>query len=351
MKITNIDVDGYEQVAQAEDPETGLIAFISVHDRTLGPALGGMRLWPYADKDAALTDVLRLSRGMTFKSAVARTGLGGGKSVIMADPAAKTPELLQAMGRFIDSFGGKYITAEDVNIGVPDLLEVRKTTEFVTGLPADMGGSGNPSPATALGTFQGIKACAVAHWGSDDLTDRVVAIQGVGSVGMVLGRHLVDAGAKVLVADVVAANVERAVKELGATVVHPDAIYDAECDIYAPCALGGTLNDDTIPRLKCAIVAGAANNQLLDEVRHAAMVKEAGLLYAPDYVINAGGIINVSLELEPGGHRKEAAVTRIRNIHDALLSIFETAKQRDTTTHAAAQQVAEQNLAEAATTA
>ena len=351
MKITNIDVEGYERVAQAEDPETGLIAFIGVHDRTLGPALGGMRLWPYPDKDAALTDVLRLSRGMTYKSAVARTGLGGGSSVNKAAPSAKTPELLQAMGRFVDSFGGTYITAEDVNIGVPDLLEVRKTTEYVTGLPMELGGSGNPSPATALGTFEGIKACALTLWGSEELTGRVVALQGAGSVGMFLGQHLVDAGAKILVADVAAANVERAVKEFGAEVVDPDAIYDAECDIYAPCALGGTLNDDTIGRLKCQIVAGAANNQLLDEARHSVMVKEAGLLYAPDYVINAGGIINVSLELEPGGYRKEAAVARVRNIHDALLSIFETAKRRDITTHAAAQEVAEQNLAEAATTA
>ena len=351
MKITEIEVEGYERVARAEDPETGLIAFIGVHNTTLGPALGGMRLWPYSSEDSALWDVKRLSRGMTFKSAVARTGLGGGKSVIMADPKSKTPELLQAMGRFVDAFGGKYITAEDVNIGIPDLLEVAKTTKHVTGLPRDQGGSGNPSPYTALGCFEGVKACAAEAWGSEDLTGKLVAIQVPGSVGLVLGQHLVKAGAKIVVADINKANVERAVKELGAAVVEPDDIYDLECDIYAPCALGATLNDETIPRLKCKIVAGAANNQLDDESRHADMLKEHGLIYAPDYVINAGGIINVSLELEPGGYNEAAAVARIRNIHEALQSIFETARERGISTHAAAQEVAQRNLAEAAATA
>ncbi len=250
MKITPIEVDGYEKVARAEDPESGLLAFIAVHDTTLGPALGGMRLWPYASEDEARTDVLRLSRGMTFKSSVARTGLGGGKSVIVADASAKSPALFEAMGRFVDSFEGKYITAEDVNVGVPDLLNVRKATRHVTGLPRDMGGSGNPSPYTARGCFVGILASAKEAFGSESLEGKVVALQGPGSVGFPLGQSLVERGAKLIVSDINAANVKRAVDELGASTVEPDAIYDVECDIYAPCALGATLDDTTIPRLK-----------------------------------------------------------------------------------------------------
>lgn len=345
MKITPIDVPGYEKVAKAEDPESGLVAFIGVHDTTLGPALGGLRLWKYESDDAALTDVLRLSRGMTFKSAVASTGLGGGKSVINAPLSAKTPELLQAMGRFVDSFGGKYTTAEDVNVDVPDLIEVRKGTKHVTGLPRDMGGSGNPSPYTARGCFVGLRATAIEAFGSDDLNGKVVALQGPGHVGFPLGQMLVERGARIIVADVNQANIDQAVKELGADVVDPDAIYDVECDIYAPCALGATLNDDTIPRLKCKAIAGAANNQLADESRHAAMLQERGIVYAPDYVINAGGIINVSLEMEVGGYNEERAIAKIDNIFHALQNVYATAKDKGITTHDAAQAVAEANIA------
>jgi len=349
MKITRIDVPDYEHVAKAEDPESGLKAFIAVHNTVLGPALGGLRMWTYAHDDDALTDALRLSRGMTFKSAVARTGLGGGKSVIIGNPNTdKTPELFEAMGRFVDSFGGKYITAEDVGVGIPDLLSVKKTTKYVTGLARDMGGSGNPSPYTALGCFEGIKASAQEAWGSEDLTGKVVAIQGPGNVGFPLGQHLVKAGAKLIVCDVNPKNIERAKTELGAEVVTTESIYDQVCDIFAPCALGAVLNDDTIPRLKCKVVAGAANNVLLDENKHAQMVTDRGIVYAPDYVINAGGIINVSLELEPGGYDEVAAVAKIRNIHEALGSIFATARERGITTHAAAQEVAERNLAQGA---
>lgn len=348
MKITPIEKPGWEQVARAEDPETGLLAFIAVHDSTLGPALGGMRLWNYENEDAALTDVLRLSRGMTFKSSVARTGLGGGKSVIVSKASAKTPELFQAMGAFVNSFGGKYTTAEDVNVGVADLLEVRKGTNCVTGLPIELGGSGNPSPATARGCFVGLKAAVGAAFGSEDLEGKVVALQGPGSVGLILGKFLVDEGAKIVVADVRQANVDRAVEELGATFVSPDDIYDVDCDIYAPCALGATLNDDTIARLKCKVVAGAANNQLLDETVHARTLADRGILYAPDYVINAGGIINVSLELENGGYDEVRASKKIENIHAALVEIFASAEANGLTTHDAAQQIAEANLKEAA---
>lgn len=345
MKITPIDVPGYERVAKCEDPASGLLAFVSVHNTALGPALGGLRMWKYESEQAALTDVLRLSRGMTYKSSVAKTGLGGGKSVIVGDSRKdKSPALFEAMGRFIDSFGGQYITAEDVGTGIADLKQVKAGTRWVTGLGREDGGSGNPSPYTALGCFVGIQAAAVEAWGNDSLQGKVVAIQGPGSVGFPLGQHLVKAGAKLVVADVSQENLDRSVKELGAKAVPPQAIYDTPCDIFAPCALGGILNDETIPRLKCKVIGGAANNQLLDENRHAQALKDRGILYVPDYVINAGGIINVSLELEPGGYDETKAVAKIRNIFDALRSIFETAKRRNVTTHAAAQEVAENNL-------
>ncbi len=346
MKITPIEVPGYERVAKAEDPGSGLLAFIGVHDTTLGPALGGMRMWKYESEKAALTDVMRLSRGMTFKSAVARTGLGGGKSVIVGNPRTdKTPKLFEAMGRFVNTFDGQYITAEDVGVGIDDLTLVRKQTRWVTGLSVADGGSGNPSPYTAIGCFEGLRAAAIEAWGSDNLKGKVVALQGPGSVGFPLGQSLVKAGARLLVSDINPDNVTRAVKELGAQAVPPDQIYDAACDIFSPCALGGILNDDTIPRLKCKVIAGAANNQLLDEGRHAAMVSARKLVYAPDYVINAGGIINVSLELAKGGYNEAAAIRKIQNIFDALRSIFETARKRGLTSHAAAQELAEANLA------
>ncbi|MHC5210374.1 MAG: Leu/Phe/Val dehydrogenase [Planctomycetota bacterium] len=348
MKITPIEVDGYERVAKAEDPESGLVAFIGVHDTRLGPALGGLRMWAYETEQAALTDVLRLSRGMTFKSAVARTGLGGGKSVIVGGShRMKSPALFEAMGSFIEDFGGKYITAEDVGVGIEDLQHVRKQTRWVTGLAQADGGSGNPSPYTAMGCFEGIKVAAREVWGSEDLGGKVVALQGPGSVGLPLGKSLKELGARLVVSDVSRENVERAVKELGAEAVDTDAIYDVPSDIFAPCALGGVLNDETIPRLKCRIVAGAANNQLLDETRHAQMLSEREILYAPDYVINAGGIINVSDELHPDGYNEERAVAKIRNIADALRTIFEAARTRGLTTQDAAQELAEKELAAA----
>lgn len=352
MKITNIEVPGYERVAKAEDAASGLLAFISVHDTTLGPALGGLRMWKYDTEKDALTDALRLSRGMTFKSAVARTGLGGGKSVIVGNARTdKTPRLFEAMGRFVDDFGGKYITAEDVGVGISDLVSVRRSTRWVTGLSREDGGSGNPSPYTALGCFEGIKASAIEAFGSDRLDGKVVSIQGPGNVGFPLAEMLVKEGARIVVSDVNPDNVDRAVRELGARAVPPTSIYDEACDIFAPCALGGILNDETIPRLKCKVIAGAANNQLLDEIRHAQMLRERGILYAPDYVINAGGIINVAMELEPGGYDEAKAVAKIRNIFEALASVYETARERKITTHAAAQEVAEANLASAGATA
>jgi leucine dehydrogenase len=346
VRYTPIDVPGYERVERADDRETGLVAFIAVHDTTLGPALGGMRLWSYTNPDEALTDVLRLSRGMTFKSAIARTGLGGGKSVILARREDKSPELFEAMGRFIDRFDGRYITAEDVNVGVDDLRAVRRSTPFVCGLTREEGGGGDPGPYTAYGTFLALRETLRAASGSDSLDGRTVALQGAGSVGLGLARRLVGAGARIVVADVNDANVDRAVTELGAVAVPPDAVYDVECDVFAPCALGGILNGDTIPRLRCSAVAGAANNQLLDETRDSERLQERGILYAPDYVVNAGGIVNVAAELLPGGYDEAAALERIQRIPEALGEIFATASELAMTTQAAAQRVAENALAD-----
>jgi len=344
VRITRLDAPGYERVERAEDPETGLVAFISVHSTTLGPALGGMRLWPYRSEDEALDDVLRLSRGMTYKSALAQTGLGGGKSVVIADRDQKTPALFEAMGRFIEQFGGVYVTAEDVNVTVDDLRAVRRSTAHVCGLTTAEGGGGDPGPYTAYGCFLGIRESLRMATGSG-LEGRTVAIQGTGSVGRELGRRLAGEGARLVVADLNEANVERVVEELGAVAVDPEEIYDVDCAAFAPCALGGVLNDDTIPRLRCAVVAGAANNQLLDEERHSEALRARGILYAPDYVINAGGIVNVACELVAGGYDEDVALERIERIPVALREIFAAAEARGLTPQAAAQHLAETALA------
>jgi leucine dehydrogenase len=347
MKITDIPVEGYERVAKAEDPESGLRALIAVHDTTLGPALGGLRMWNYARDDDALVDVLRLSKGMTYKSAVANTGLGGGKSVIMGDSRTQKSEaLFLAMGRFVDSFDGKYVTAEDVGTCVDDMVIVRRATERVAGLPRGMGGSGDPSPSTARGTWLSIKHCVERVHGSGEMAGRTVALQGVGHVGQPLARMLHEEGAKLVVCDVAPEYLEWAKKEVDATVVDPGAIYDVECDVFSPNALGAILNDETIPRLRTRIVAGAANNQLL-EPRHGEMLAERGILYAPDFVVNAGGIINVSVEVRPEGYDEELARVKIDGIVDALRDVLDTAEREGITTHAAAEKVGDRRIAAA----
>lgn len=345
MRITDLEVDGYERVARAEDEESGLRAYISVHSTRLGPSLGGMRLWPYASDEAALEDVLRLSRAMTYKSAVARTGLGGGKSVVVADPADKSESLFVTMGRFVADFDGTYITAEDVNVGIPDLRAVRRSTTHVTGLTVEEGGGGNPREATALGVFLGVTAALLEATGSGELEGRTVAVQGLGSVGRLLAGRAAEAGARLVVADVNTERVERTVDELGAEAVAPGEIFDVECDVFSPCALGGVLNDDTIPRLRCLVVAGAANNQLLVETRHAEQLHARDILYAPDYVINAGGIINVGCELRPGGYDVEYAMERVHGIPTTLAEVFARARSEGMTTFAAAQELADAALA------
>lgn len=344
MEVTEIQVKGYEKVVRCRDEASGLHALIAVHDTTLGPALGGMRLWPYASEDEALFDVLRLSRGMTRKSAVAETGLGGGKSVIIGDPAEiKSPELFRAMGRFIEGLEGKYITAEDMNIGIPDLEVVRQETKWVTGLSRESGSSGNPSPYTAKGCMFGLEAVMEELEGDRSLRGKRILIQGVGAVGGQLAEFLHEAGAQVIICDINAERVGQLVDQFGYEVVDDETHLDVECDIYAPCARGAGINDETIPKLKCKAVAGCANNQLL-EPRHAEALKEAGILYAPDFVLNAGGIINVSVELLSGGYSETVAMERIQRIYDNLKQVFEIARSDDIPTVDAAIRLAETRI-------
>ena len=344
MEITEIQVDGYESVARCHDQDSGLHALIAVHDTTLGPALGGMRMWPYASEDEALFDVLRLSKGMTLKSAVAETGLGGGKSVILGDPkTGKSEALFRAMGRFIESLDGRYITAEDMNIGIADLEIVQKETQHVTGLKRSKGSSGNPSPYTAEGCLIGLEAVAEELDGDRSLKGKTVVIQGVGAVGGALAVMLKDAGADVTICDINEVRVKEMQAKYGFGVVSDADHLSVECDIYSPCARGAGINDETIPLLNCRAIAGCANNQML-ETRHAAVVRDRGILYAPDYVLNAGGIINVSVELMPGGYNEEHARERIAGIYDNLRKVFEISRADDIPTNEAAERLARQRL-------
>lgn len=345
MKITEIPVSGYEKVVKAEDSASGLHAFIAVHSTTLGPALGGMRMWPYKTEQEALTDVLRLSRGMTYKSAVADTGLGGGKSVIIGDPAKnKSEALFRAMGKFINSLEGRYITAEDVGTTIPDLDWVRKETKWVTGLSRESGGSGNPSPYTALGCLYGLRASVEHALNRKSLDGLHVALQGVGAVGSAYAKLLAQEGARITIADLRPQMTAALAKEIGAQVVTDEEIFAMECDVLAPCALGGILNEKTIPKLRCKVIAGCSNNQLLEEARDGEALMKRGILYAPDYVINAGGIINVSCELIPGGYNEQASLKKIHQIYDHLKEVFAISKSENIPTHRAADRLAENRL-------
>jgi leucine dehydrogenase len=343
MDISEIKVDGYEQVARCRDPRSGLHAIIAIHDTTLGPSLGGMRMLAYRSEDEALFDVLRLAKGMTYKSAIADTGLGGGKSVIIGDPKQKSRALFEAMGRFVESLKGRYITAEDMNIGIPDLEIVRTQTRWVSGLSREAGGSGNPSPYTAWGCLQGTRAVLRELWGTEDFAGKRILLQGVGAVGGRMAELFKERGAHVVICDINAERVAELQRKHGFEVV-PDAGHESvPCDIYAPCARGATLNDETIPKLRCKAVAGCANNQLR-EARHADALKQRGILYAPDYVINAGGIINVGMELAPGGYDEKRAMAKIDGIYEALRKVFALAAQHDLNTREAAEQLAEMRL-------
>lgn len=332
---------GHEQVVFCYDKASGLKAIIGVHDTTLGPALGGTRMWNYEKEEDALTDVMRLSRGMSYKNAAMGLNLGGGKAVIWGNAKTdKSEELFRAFGTFVQSLGGRYITAEDVNTTVEDMNYVLMETEHVSGR-GDM--SGDPSPVTAFGVYRGIKAAAKFAFGTESLKGKVVAVQGLGKVGYHLCEHLHDEGAKLIVTDINQDAIAKAVAEFGATAVGPNEIYGVECDIYAPCALGASVNDETIPQLKCKVIAGAANNQL-KEARHAEVLKEKGILYAPDFVINGGGVINVAEEFNASGYSRDRAYARVGTIYDKLMKVFTIAQEQNITTAKAADLMAEARM-------
>lgn len=340
------DFADHEQVVFVSDDKSGLKAIIAVHNSNLGPALGGCRMWPYATEEEAIRDVLRLSRGMTYKSAMANLKLGGGKSVIIGNPRTqKTPELLAAFARALQQLNGRYIAAEDSGTSVADMKYMAQFTPHVAGIvdkPSDEGTrSGDPSPATAYGTFIGIRAAVKDRLGRDSLEGLRVAVQGVGNVGFDLARQLKEAGASLWVTDIHRDALTRAAKELGATVVAPEDIFGLDVDVFAPCALGAVLNDQTIPQLKAGIVAGAANNQLA-EARHGVELMTRGILYAPDYVINAGGIIDVYHERI--GFDRKALLSHIEGIHDNLMEIFERARKEERPTGEVADAIAEERF-------
>ena len=330
---------GHEQLMLCHDPAACYRGIIAIHSTVLGPALGGTRFWSYASDEDAIVDALRLARGMTYKNAVAGLNLGGGKSVIIGDNKTTSREMLfRAHGRFVESLGGRYITAEDVGTSTADMDYVHMETKNVTGLAAR---SGDPSPVTAHGVFRAIQAAAKERWGSEDITDCTIAVQGCGHVGYFLAKELHEAGAKLTVTDIDPDRVKRVVKEFGATAVAADDIYAAKAEIFAPCALGAIINDNTIPQLHVEIVAGAANNQLLEE-RHGDMLEEMGILYTPDYVANAGGVINVYSEL--AGWTSARAFRKADEIYDTVLKVFSIAKQDHVPTYQAADRLAEQRI-------
>lgn len=330
---------GHEQVVFWSEPELGYRGIIAIHDTTLGPALGGTRFWNYASDAEALVDVLRLSEGMTYKAAIAGVNLGGGKSVILGDNRTRDREMIfRAHGRAVESLGGRYYTAEDVGTSVDDMEFVRMETDSVVGI---YGGSGDPSPVTAFGTYQGIRACAERAWGTPGLEGKHVSVQGLGNVGYHLCAFLAEEGAKLTVTDIDSERVARAVEDFGAQAVEPDAIYSVDADIFAPCALGAVINDDTLEVLDVKVVAGAANNQLA-ETRHGQELHRREILYAPDYVINAGGLINVYGELNEW--TADRSKRKAGEIHGTLLRIFELAENEGVPTAAAADRLAQDRI-------
>ena len=338
---------GYEQLSFFHDKSTGLKAITCIHNTVLGPALGGSRFWNYSHEDDAILDVLRLGRGMTYKSAVAGLPLGGGKSVIIGDAgvirkdSAKAEAFFRAFGRYIQGMSGRYITAADIGTGVQDMVYINAETKHVVGLP---GKSGNPSPYTALGVYRSMLACCKHVYGTDSVEGKTVAVQGVGAVGYNLCKLLHKAGAKLIVSDIVQADIDKAVAEFDAVVVAPDDIYGANCDIYAPCAFGATINDTTIPLFKCKIICGGANNQLQEPATHGKMLQDKGVIYAPDYVANAGGVINVSYEIRDGGYNEESSLNDINLIYNRMLEILTTSESTGKLTHDCADQMAEARI-------
>jgi leucine dehydrogenase len=338
-----VSFDGHEQVVFCNDKDTGLKAIIGIHNTVLGPALGGTRMWNYANEWEALNDVLRLSRGMSFKSSISGLNLGGGKAVIIGDAKTqKTPELMRKFGEYVNSLSGKYITAEDVGMETKDMDTVREVTQYVTGISEEKGGSGNPSPITAYGVFMGLKAATKYRFGSDNLEGKKVLVQGIGHVGEVLVQHLTESGAIVTIADINEDRLQQVGAKYRAKIYTGADLYSAEVDIYAPCALGATINDDTIHKIQAKVIAGAANNQLANEVVHGTILKDKGILYAPDFLINAGGVINVYSEL--ANLTRAQVMEKTENIYNTSLEIFKFAETNNITTHQAAMSIAQKRI-------
>jgi len=332
----------HEQVVFCHDKDCGLKAIIAVHNTTLGPALGGTRMWPYKSEEDALVDVLRLSKGMTYKASAAGLNLGGGKAVIIGDPKKdKTEAMFRTFGAYVNSLNGKYITAEDVGTTVHDMAYVFMETPYVTGIPVSFGGSGDPSPFTAHGVLMGIRAAAKEKLGADSLKGLRVAVQGLGSVGSHLVDYLIKDGALVTVSDIDRDRVKKICDKFNLKAIDPDQVVTSDCDVFAPCALGAVINDQTLSKLKCKIVAGGANNQLAEH-RHGDALMEMGILYAPDYVINAGGLMNVFVELE--GYSRERAFEKTTQVYDNLMQVFRISREEKVATHRAADRLAEARI-------
>jgi leucine dehydrogenase len=338
-----LSFDNHEQIVFCNDKDTGLKAIIGIHNTVLGPALGGTRMWKYANEWEALNDVLRLSRGMTFKSAITGLNLGGGKAVIIGDAKIdKTPEMITKFGQYVGSLSGKYITAEDVGTTTLDMDLIRLQTPHVTGVSIEKGGSGNPSPVTAYGVYMGMKAAAKYKFGSDVLASKKVLVQGIGHVGETLVEYLTKEGAIVIISDINELRLQEISNKYGAVIYKGDDLYGAEVDIYAPCALGATINDDTIDKIKAKVIAGAANNQLANENIHGAILRDKGIAYAPDFLINAGGIINVYAEIV--GYDMAESMRKTENIYNTTLEIFSYADTNKITTHQAALLIAQNRI-------
>lgn len=334
----------HEQIAFCSDKDTGLKAIIGIHNTILGPAMGGTRMWHYTDEQAAIKDVLRLSRGMTFKNAIAGLNIGGGKAVIIGDAKKlKSEALMRRFGKFVDSLGGIYWTAEDVNMSTRDMEHVRMETKYVTGLPISMGGSGDPSPVTAYGVYLGMKATAKKVYGSDNLEGKKIVVQGVGHVGSYLVERLVKEKAQVFVSDIFDDKLKAISDKYGVTVINKEDVYTFDGDIYAPCALGATLNDDTIPLMNYKIIAGGANNQLDQEIKHGRMLIERDIAYAPDFLINSGGITNVYYE-QQGNYNRDRVFAQTEMIYDVCTQVLNHAEANDITSQEAAMDVAKKRI-------
>ena len=340
-----LSFDNHEQIVFCNDKDTGLKAIIGIHNSVLGPALGGTRMWNYTNEWEALNDVLRLSRGMTYKAAITGLDLGGGKAVIIGDAKSqKTPEMMRKFGDFVNSLSGRYITAEDVGMETADMDTVRDVTPYVTGISESRGGSGNPSPVTAFGVYMGMKAAAKQQFGSDKLDGKKILVQGIGHVGETLVDYLTKEGALVQITDINAARMQEVSAKYGASIYSGEDLYTADVDIYAPCALGATINDDTVYKIKAKVIAGAANNQLANENIHGPILQDRGIIYAPDFLINAGGIINVYAEI--AHYDKAEAMRRTENIYNTTLEIFAYGKAHNLTPQKAAMEIADSRIAQ-----